>query len=340
MTLKFIKYNSIENVTNIRTMLEIDRQGIDKEHWTLSEKVHGSCMTVYTDGTEVKFARRSAFLKEDEKFYNYHLISEDLKEKTLGLFAEINKNSDMFNEEITDISVFGELFGGSFDHPDIEKLNMKGIQKGIFYSPTVEFMAFDLSINGLMVDQHTFETFIGASGIFYAEPLLKGTLEECLQYPNKYDSTIPELLGYPKLTDNVCEGNVLKPEMTVYFGNGSRVILKNKNEKWEEKSKAGKKIRKQPIDLSVEAIQKISDMDQYVTENRLRNVLSKIGEVTEKDFGKILGLYMLDLIEDYEKDYEPPNIESQESNAVNKTVSRGVGELIRPNFRNIVESTF
>lgn len=41
----------------------------------------------------------------------------------------------------------------------------------------------------------------------------------------------------------MCEGTIVKTLKTKYFGNGSRVILKNKNEKWTEKSKMVRKDR-------------------------------------------------------------------------------------------------
>lgn len=48
----------------------------------------------------------------------------------------------------------------------------------------------------------------------------------------------------------------------------------------------------------------LSLLEAYVTENRLNNVISHIGEVTlPKDFGKIMGMFSKDILEDYMKEH-------------------------------------
>ncbi len=302
--------------------------------------VHNSNFSIWTDGTEVRFAKKTGFLKESENFYSYDRIKESLKEKILKLYKDLNIVSNLIkNNTIETVTVFGELFGGSFRHPDVQNVNDKPIQKGIFYSPEIEFMAFDIYLNNRLVDIQDFIHYSKIGDFFYARILFRGTLQECLNYSNEFNSTIPELLGYPKLTDNVCEGVVIKPATTIFFGNGSRVILKNKNKKWSEKSKKSK-IPKIPVKLSDTGKKQVENLLTYLTENRLRNVLSKIGEVTQKDFGKILGLMMKDMLEDYYKDFENPNLETSEDKLVKKLVSQEISNLIRPNFRNMIDGMF
>lgn len=333
MTLKFTRYNSIENVQHAKTMAQIDLQGISKENWVVSEKVHGANFSIWMDGNEIRFAKKSGFVKEGENFYSFSRIQEDLKRKVTYLLKTVLPNANS-------LRICGELFGGSFKHPDVPNIDVKTIQKGILYSPDIEFMAFDIYVDDLLVNQDEFDRLAYASGLFYARVLFKGTLDECLAYPNEYNSTIPELLGYPKLTDNVCEGNVIKPTEPTFFGNESRVILKNKNEKWSEKSKE-RKAPKQVVKLSDAGKEKVTTLIQYVTENRLRNVLSKIGEVTQKDFGKILGLMTQDVLEDYNKDFSDlPELEKAEDKLVKKLVSQEIAGLIRPNFRNMIDNMF
>jgi len=48
----------------------------------------------------------------------------------------------------------------------------------------------------------------------------------------------------------------------------------------------------------------IVEGETYVTENRLANVVSHIGEVHfPKDFGKVMGLFSKDVLEDYLKEH-------------------------------------
>jgi hypothetical protein len=44
-------------------------------------------------------------------------------------------------------------------------------------------------------------------------------------------------------------------------------------------------------------------MGSLITENRLRNVLSKIGPIGQKEFGKLIQLFSKDILNDFFKDY-------------------------------------
>ena len=59
----------------------------------------------------------------------------------------------------------------------------------------------------------------------------------------------------------------------------------------------GKKIEMSEFDQKM-----IETLNEYVTESRLRNVISKHGEVTQKQFGTILNMFIADVMEDHEKD--------------------------------------
>jgi len=45
----------------------------------------------------------------------------------------------------------------------------------------------------------------------------------------KIDSTIPQLLGFEKVNDNIIEGFVIRPNHSLKFKNNDRVMLKKKN---------------------------------------------------------------------------------------------------------------
>ncbi len=332
--MKFKRYNSIENVTRSKTMAQIEIQGINITEWVVLEKVHGANFSVWTDGKEVQFAKRSGFFTDS--FYNSHTITEKL---TTNIFDAFKIANVALKEPCETLAVYGELFGGNFTHPDVKKVDVSSIQKGIQYCPDINFMAFDMMVNGQYVDHDIFLFIVERSGFFYTKTRFRGTLEECLAQSNTYDSTIPAQLGLPHLTDNVCEGNVIKPTIVTYFGNGERVILKDKNEKWSEKAKEKKPI-KEITKLTDVGKQKVEDMCSFISENRLRNVLSKIGEVTNKDFGKILGDFMLDIIEDYEKEFDLPELDKKEAKLVNKLVNGEAAQTIRKNFRDICDNMF
>lgn len=115
--------------------------------------------------------------------------------------------------------------------------------------------------------------------------------------PNKFCD-----LFFKKENQLICEGNVIKPIEPAYFWSGSRVILKNKNEKFSEisKSKSNKvKKEKQEVKLSDEANKLFEIANTYITENRLRNVLSKMEKITDRHFGVVVGNFIKDTMTDF-----------------------------------------
>ena len=171
------------------------------------------------------------------------------------------------------------------------------------------------------------------TGFFYAKILLQGTLDEALTFPNVFDSKIPAWLGLPEIEENMCEGTIIKTLKTKYFGNGSRVILKNKNEKWTEKSKMVKKDRpaQKEVHFSESAQNIWEEIQKYATANRLNNVVSKIGEFHPKMMGKMIGLFAQDILEDFEKDFPKvfTTIEKEEQKRINKKLNSLVIEVVK-----------
>jgi hypothetical protein len=45
------------------------------------------------------------------------------------------------------VLLFGELCGGRYPHPDVEPdARVEAVQTGVYYSPTIEFYAFDIAL--------------------------------------------------------------------------------------------------------------------------------------------------------------------------------------------------
>jgi hypothetical protein len=83
-------------------------------------------------------------------------------------------------------------------------------------------------------------------------------------------------------------------------------LLKSKNAKFAEK----KAVKKRQPTLFVEPTysealkQLLSVTEEYVTENRLNNVISKIGHISiPREMGKLIGLYSKDTLGDFLKEY-------------------------------------
>ena len=99
---------------------------------------------------------------------------------------------------------------------------------------------------------------------------------------------------------------------------------------------------KPPVELSREAADLLAEMESLVAENRLRNVLSKFGPVTDKDFGTLIQLFSADVLKDFEKDHEGEfeALQKSERKQLTKTLGQSCAYLIRMNFRNILDGEF
>jgi Rnl2 family RNA ligase len=219
---------------------------------------------------------------------------------------------------VTEVCIYGELFGGVYPHPEVKDLGRQPIQKGVYYTPDIEFCAFDVQL--VVRDQErkpwlnyrTAMDLFSKCGIFHAQPLVEGTRDECLKMDIRINSTIPARLGLPPLEQNQMEGIVIKSVEPLFFPVKHkfppRAIVKKKNAKFEEVNpkcetqwEAARRERKTAIETL------LTEVERYINVNRLNNLESKIGPVTRanaKEAGVALAEDALkDLAKDYEKEW-------------------------------------
>lgn len=305
--INFKKYSSIDNVITRDFMERVWAEMPADLEWVVQEKVHGANTSFLCDGEEVRFAKRTSVLSGDENFYDFLSLLEAYKPKVLSLFKRIRAT----HPAVTAISVFGEMFGGRYAHEGVPAVKgMTLIQKGVNYTPVHEFYGFDIYLfegeTGCYLSVDEVNSLFEAEGFFYARTLKRGSLAECLKYPNAFQSKISQWLGLPDIDDNICEGVVIRPVTPQYLRNGSRVLIKSKNARFAEKKsvKTRNKLFTEPVLYSDSLKAMLPELEAYVTENRLNNVISHIGEVTlPKDFGKIMGMFSKDILEDFMKEH-------------------------------------
>lgn len=81
--------------------------------------------------------------------------------------------------------IYGEMFGGMY--PGLETpATQTHIQKGIYYSPTYGFFAFDMHDGHGYLDYDVTEKVFKEAGFFYAEALLR--------FPSRTISSYPSLI--------------------------------------------------------------------------------------------------------------------------------------------------
>lgn len=342
--MKFTKYTSIENAYRQKAVFNI-QQYFPNETFVVQEKIHGANFAIYVDKDGVKYAKRSGFIQNLQSFYRADIIAEKYEEKVKKLYNQLLEDYKIVSEQQgvpffePTLSIHGEIYGGSYPHKDVEAVKgIKSVQKGVFYSPDIEFVAFDMKVDGEYVDIETMNSTLDRFEIPRLNILKEGTLQECLEYPNAFNSNLHDL---PELENNTCEGVVIKSVSPLYDPRGNRAILKNKNAKWSEKSKKVKTNTIKEIDPKIREIAETAI--SYVTENRLRNVISKVGPITEVKtaFGKLMKPMNLDVIEEFTKENpEFETIEKADQKLLTKIINEQIGTLIRNNLFNIVDGNF
>jgi len=318
----FKKYNSIENSYRIKEIEMIKNSKFHNEKFCVTEKVDGANFSAIIDKDgNVKYAKRSGLLNENESFYNWEQIADNYEEnfKKIGTFLCSQNNCNT-------VQIFGELYGNK-------------VQKRVKYLPkdeVNEFIMFDIRMNFDEGDEgysqyipfNQLEIYSENFKIPLVPNLFEGSFEECLEYKNDYDSILARENGV-EVENNITEGNVIRPyEIDGKVGN-NRVILKNKNEKFKEKKNKGKKIVK--LELTEDQKKFIEEGSKYITESRLHGLFSK-GEVKKdwKQFNKISGLYIKDLWEDFEKDNEEvTKLSKADKKIIRREIQALANEMIR-----------
>lgn len=334
----FKKYSHIENSYQKEYIEKVKEVVGDKALFVAQEKVDGTNFQFIVGRNEsglveVSCGKRSAELSSDENFYGWQTMAALMQEKIINLFELLEEKYDVSEG----VNINGEFFGGYY--PEFKGCD-GAILNRIYYSPKREFYGFDVYIPtvGYLSPVESIDLFKEA-GFFYAENLFIGTLDECLKLDTVFESTIATRLGYEKVEGNYAEGYVLKPIIPSYFNNGERIIIKHKNPKFVEVQKS-RKVPKEPevaSDLLKALLGLVAD---YVNEARVENCKSHLGEIQiPKDFGKLLGEFSKDVIEDFmsiaTNSFGYNNLEKKEQKRFNGEVNKMCSSLIKDVYMTV-----
>jgi Rnl2 family RNA ligase len=255
------KDESKENASKMRAY--------EKMSWIVTEKIHGANFSVSYDGNIYQFAKRLAVLSEDDSFFQYQRISDELKGKVQELWSIYHTNSGA----IQSFTLYGELFGGIYPHPGVEKVpGLFPVQNGIYYTNRLQFMVFDIRIFSresvtTYLPYSTMHSLCHQVGLLVAEPLYQGLRAKAMEYSLRFESTIPNMLKLPKLTIfNLCEGIVIRPECDI---GEDRIRVKIKNQEFSELV---------DIDPSSDSINiDVGWFINRINQNRIDSAVSKLG---------------------------------------------------------------
>jgi len=234
---KFSAYNEIDLPSEGR-IEGIRKSGLgSKAHeWVALEKVHGANFGIYlVNEHEVKFAKRSGIMDQNENFFGYHVLAPECTAHVRAMHQLLREKLNV--PTINKVILHGELFGCKYKHPNVpksekwctlpngKKFPLSGvlIQKEPFpqYSPELHFFCFDVkySISGKESEEKILSYDDMASlceqipGLLYAKPIVRGTLDQCLAFDvENFKTPLPALLGlgnFP-LEGNYAEGIVVR----------------------------------------------------------------------------------------------------------------------------------
>ena len=331
----FTKYNSIKNVEQSKFIEKLRYAGLLSGTWVRTLKIHGANYSFWTDGKDVNTAKRSGFIN-DEVFYGDINFVDKYIDKVSKLFEYIR----YFKPEVKVVSVHGEVYGGIYPHPDVKKSpNATRVQKEVYYRPDNEFIVFDIAVDGKFVNTHD----LGEMCQFFAfdmVPVLDiGNFFDLINADVVFEDPLYQRFDLPKIDNNFSEGWVLRPVEDIVLPSGERVILKGKNPKFKERApKERKQVKK--IELTDEGEDLLAELRTFVTANRLYNVISHVGEdsITDKDFGKLLGMLMKDIMTDFIDEYGHrfEVLEKGEKKAITKMMQVDSANLLRTEFVKLI----
>jgi Rnl2 family RNA ligase len=330
--MSFIRYSSIEHGSRTRYINDIlGIPGFTGTTWQVTEKVDGANYSFIIADTKVSVASRSHVV--DGGFYKSQRVIDLYSEKAAAIATEIGSWYD--DDEIhtvKSIQIYGELHGHK-------------IQNRVYYGNQIDFRAFDIRVSGLVDNDKPFKDWLYPQSVVdlcskFEIPHVP-VIRRSVSF-NEAMSISPEFISMicgEERDNNYSEGLVIKPNNPNLCLQQSRVIIKNKSPLFSEK---GSKVRKPkaPVEWT-DAMKSILDgMLDYNTENRIRSAISKIGIITEKDFGRLLGAIAQDIYNEWLLDNSFGSMDKKEQNIVTKQVNREIGNLIRVNFINIIDGTF
>lgn len=246
--------------------------------WVATEKLHGANLCLCTDGDEIRVAKRRTLL-DGEDFFGYRDAVGPLLPALRSLHNIVSAKTGT-----PWLFVYGELFGGSYPHPDVAAVDgVEPVQTGVYYCPDIRFAAFDVAVvNGQsersFLPYRDTATMCRTAGMPIVPEVARGMLPELLALPVEFPTRVPSALGLPPLQNNLAEGMVIRPwdREVALPGRYARLLIKRKNSRFAERRYHGARAWAAPPSRDALAQAERAALD-LVTRNRVNDAISKTG---------------------------------------------------------------
>ncbi len=277
------------------------RKAWEKIQWVATEKIHGANFSIHisididatrkTPTKKIQFAKRKEMLQWEDDFFNYQTLTQDLSVHSICLFEVLEDYFLAKNIFLDKLIIYGELCGGEYPHPEVEKYaHLQAIQTGVYYANDIQFFVFDVRVftkDGIFyLDYKDFLYFLKQTNFHIAPHFLVDKLHKILQFDLDIPTQVPQLLGLPALsTPNFIEGIVIKPYQHSVLGEENaenpRPIFKLKRKEFLENpayQEAKKWEKNTPENIFWQDVDFwVTEILPYLNKNRLQNTISKLG---------------------------------------------------------------
>ena len=291
MDIKFIKWPSIDNITNISNEDFCYLQ--DNIHdWVVTEKIDGTNISINVTEHNFLLGKRSSLLGENSSFYNVYKQVHKIESVIKALQNYIYKHKDVYQ-----LTMYGEYFGPQ-------------VINRIYYGNDYQFrfygMCYILKSDLYNVVWLDFNTFQNIMKEYHIENFIVPILGV---YKNFEDACNHINNGVTNFSDekhhNSMEGIVLEPFYDTPISGTKNFIFKSKNKDFLEKCCS---TVKKHCELAEESEIKSARLKfkDYCVESRMYSVFSKEGLPTSN---KNIGAYINKFINDAKTDFLKENPE-------------------------------
>lgn len=337
----FTKYSSLTNHYEGKFINGVIMNGFTSGQWVAREKIHGANFSfLINDGQTVTPAKRSGEILPTESFYGCEGVVAKYSDAARALWRTLMNTGAYLD---LNIQIYGELAG-------------QGVQKDVDYGEK-DFYVFDIRVNNRFLPDTLCSVIAVMSGFKMAPLLAYGTFDEIRQLPITFDSVVKLAnsgmmmgrMGEPEYKsfmedkgENTAEGFVMKPVQPAFMPNGDRIAIKCKTTKFTEKKNKQANRFNAPVELSEADKATLEEFTTYLTENRLKNVLSKIDatNLTAKDFGRVMGLTVQDALEEIERNHGAFIEQFENPTLAKKTFTNEASNLVRERWGQILNNEF
>jgi len=314
--------------------------------WVVTEKIHGANFCFLTEGQSVRCAKRKSLLAADEDFFGHRTVLARLTLCVIEVFRRVRALP--LGKSVETVLLYGEIFGGKYPHPAVPPVHgVLPVQTGVWYSPRIEFCAFDVGLvrsgkpERTYLDQDVARRLCEESGVRYARPLFRGSYGEAIAFPIGFETTLPARLGLPSLgPDNKAEGIVVKPERQIIIPQRDtcpRPVIKRKIPEFSEDKRfhGAEKWSAKPAPASHASLELLrQEASSLVNENRWNAAASKVGRIEARDKDRIADVLAL-VCEDVMSELKERL--SKEMKMLSKDDARALQTFVEEEARALVE---